>query len=177
VSKGLWDEPNKPIFDPDFWHRRLLWAAATGRGTFTAIYDTEQETWNRIQENTKSELVKLLKPGDRLLDAGCGYGAATECLPDGVTYVGVDCSWDMVDVARMRYPDREFLTADMRGLPFASSAFRWALCRSLRKMVVDNVGRPTWDTIQAELLRVADSLILLEYEDWCSSVEVIHGGV
>lgn len=174
---GLWDAPNKPVFDPDFWRRRLLWAAATGRGTFTAIYDTELETWEHIQSRTGRNLAHHLRHGDNLLDAGCGYGAACECVPDYANYTGVDCSPDLIEVARLRYPGQNFEVADLRSLPYQDGSFRWTLCRSLKKMIVDNLGTEAWGSVQAELLRVSHGLLVMEYEDYCSAVEVIRRGV
>ena len=66
-----------------------------------------------------------LRPGDRVLDAGCGSGRVTEQLlermgPDGGTVIALDGSPSMVDAARERlaaYGDRvEYVVADL-GLP------------------------------------------------------------
>jgi trans-aconitate 2-methyltransferase len=63
-----------------------------------------------------------LRPGDRVLDAGCGSGRVTEQLlermgPDGGTVVALDGSPSMVDAARERlaaYGDRvEYVVADL----------------------------------------------------------------
>ena len=170
---GLWDDPNKPVSDPAFWRKRLLWAAATGRGTHTAIYDIDRTVWNRIQAATRTVLASKLREGDSLLDAGCGYGAMADCLPPGVNYMGVDCSDDLIDVARMAHPEERFLTTDPRELPFLDGSFRWSVCRSVRKMVVDNVGEAQWRQMERELLRVSKQILVLEYEDVCRRVEVL----
>ena len=72
------------IDSPEYWHTRLLWACSTGRGTHTAVYDTDPDTWQCIQNDTKRILSQHLAPGMSLLDAGCGYGAAYSYLPDGI---------------------------------------------------------------------------------------------
>lgn len=164
-------EPKKPIDTTEFWRKRLLWACATGRGTHTAVYDTSPETWQFIQDDTKRLLENHLKPGMSLLDAGCGYGAASAYLPGNVTYCGVDMSPEMIEVARLAYRKREFHVADLRNLRTVCDAkgrprhFDFALCRSMRKMVRDNLGPEAWDAIESELLRVADRIIIIEYED------------
>lgn len=49
-----------------------------------------------------------LEPGDVVLDWGCGTGAFSEMLPDGVTYIGADISPAMIDRARQKHPGRQF---------------------------------------------------------------------
>jgi SAM-dependent methyltransferase len=46
------------------------------------------------------------RPGDRVLDLGCGTGALLEYLPDGISYVGVDADARYVDAARRRHGRR-----------------------------------------------------------------------
>jgi len=53
------------------------------------------------------------RPGDRLLDIGCGPGDVVDDLPD-VEYVGLDISERYIDNARARFGDRtSFLVADV----------------------------------------------------------------
>ena len=159
-------EERKPIADPRYWHQRLMWAAATGRGTHTAIYDTDGTTWQKIQNETKVVLHKYLVSGMSLLDAGCGYGAVSSYVPEGVRYVGLDLSPDLLEVARIAYPQAEFVLGNLASLPqFTGHQFDFSLCRSIRRMVIDNQGEAAWDAIAAELLRVSRSVILVEYED------------
>jgi SAM-dependent methyltransferase len=47
-----------------------------------------------------------LKPGDRLLDVGCGPAAILDVLPRDVSYEGFDLSADYIDAARRRYGTR-----------------------------------------------------------------------
>ena len=156
----------KPIDNPDFWKRRLYWASATGRGTHTAIYDIDPDTWIYIQNDTNRILKNHLTSGMKLLDAGCGYGAASAYLPSGVNYVGVDISPDLIEVARIAYPDRVFVLGDIRDLSqFGDGEFDYGLCRSIRKMILDNLGAGEWDKMSRELLRVCKRVILIEYED------------
>lgn len=49
-----------------------------------------------------------LRKGDSLLDYGCGTGALSELLPEGVKYLGVDTSPGMLNRAIREHPDREF---------------------------------------------------------------------
>ena len=46
------------------------------------------------------------KPGDRVVDLGCGLGAGIEYLPSGVFYVGVDISHEYIQAARDKFGGR-----------------------------------------------------------------------
>lgn len=59
-----------------------------------------------------------LRPGDRVLDAGCGGGAAFAVLRDAVgptgTVVGVDHSTRMLDLARQRVDEHRWANVELR---------------------------------------------------------------
>jgi trans-aconitate methyltransferase len=66
-------------------------------------------------------LVSLLdpRPGERILDLGCGTGQLTRAIADaGARVVGIDSSPGMVEAARAQYPDLEFVEADARSFSF-----------------------------------------------------------
>lgn len=66
-------------------------------------------------------LVDLLapKPGERILDLGCGTGALTsEIAARGAEIVGVDRSGEMIAQAKKKYPELRFEVADARALRF-----------------------------------------------------------
>lgn len=66
-------------------------------------------------------LVDLLdpRPGERVLDVGCGSGELTRAIADrGARVVGVDASPDMIAAARQGFPDLEFAVADARTMRF-----------------------------------------------------------
>src|SRR5438094_3524788 len=54
----------------------------------------------------------VFRPGDKIVDAGCGTGSALEFLPS-VTYFGFDPSPDYIRAAQSRYGSRgRFLCGD-----------------------------------------------------------------
>jgi trans-aconitate methyltransferase len=66
-------------------------------------------------------LVELLaaRPGERILDLGCGTGHLTARLAEaGAVVVGLDSSADMLAQARSAYPRLEFVQADARDFHF-----------------------------------------------------------
>ncbi|MGY0235804.1 class I SAM-dependent methyltransferase [Longispora urticae] len=77
------------------------------------------------------------RPGERILDVGCGCGGTTAELAAAVgptgTAVGLDLSVDMVRAAAERFPGPRFLAADIEtvpevpGAPFDAAYSRMAL--------------------------------------------------
>ena len=60
-----------------------------------------------------SDLIPLLdlKPGEKILDVGCGTGQLTDRIAEtGATVVGIDSSESMVAQARVNFPAIEFRT-------------------------------------------------------------------
>lgn len=59
-----------------------------------------------------------VRPGGTVLDLGCGMGdpIARHLIDRGFRVVGVDGAPTMIDLCRTRFPDSEWLVADMREL-------------------------------------------------------------
>lgn len=120
-------------------------------GEYDAWYDTARGRW--IGEAEYSLILKQLKPkpGDHLLDVGCGTGWFTRKfsgLP-GVKITGVDIDQDALAFARAHDHLSNYATADARHLPFEDEQFDsvvsiTALC------FVDH-----WETALSEIVRVA----------------------
>ncbi|RKQ91090.1 methyltransferase family protein [Solirubrobacter pauli] len=73
-------------------------------------------------------LLDLVRPGDRVLDVGCGPGTLAAAAADrGAQVTGVDLAEGMVAEARRRHPGLTFLQADAEALPFPDGAFDVAL--------------------------------------------------
>jgi trans-aconitate 2-methyltransferase len=70
------------------------------------------------------ELVSLLapKPGERILDLGCGTGQLTAAITAfGATVIGSDRSLAMLQEARRNYPPLPFAAVDATALPYDGS--------------------------------------------------------
>jgi ubiquinone/menaquinone biosynthesis C-methylase UbiE len=81
---------------------------------------------DRVRPGWEDELDALRRtlqalPPARTLDVACGTGFLTRHLPGEV--VGLDQSETMIEVARQRVPDAEFVIADALELPFLDLSF------------------------------------------------------
>lgn len=65
-----------------------------------------------------------LTENDLLLDAGCGSGLFSNMtITTGARVVGVDAAPGLLEVARRRNPDNNFLEEDLETLPFTAGSF------------------------------------------------------
>jgi ubiquinone/menaquinone biosynthesis C-methylase UbiE len=70
-------------------------------------------------------LLAHMRPGDRVLDLGCGAGEFTRVAADaGTTVTGSDIAQAAISRARQRHPDLDFRPMPIDGaLPFADNEF------------------------------------------------------
>jgi SAM-dependent methyltransferase len=89
------------------------------------LYQRKASDW--IESRARSRLIEkpwldrfraLLPPAAPILDIGCGSAApmAAYLIELGHSVVGVDSSPAMIEVCQGRFPDQEWIVADMRGL-------------------------------------------------------------
>lgn len=86
-------------------------------GDSAEFYDL---TYSKARGNGSKERTarKYLSEGDKVLDLACGTGIVTERLEDDYDVTGVDISRDMIEVARNKDLESDFIQADMTDLPF-----------------------------------------------------------
>ena len=66
----------------------------------------------------------VVRPGDRVLDAACGTGdLAVIAAKSGATVTGLDFSPRMLERARRKAPQLEWVQGDLLALPFADATF------------------------------------------------------
>jgi len=159
-------EKHKPVDTPDFWKTRIKEAIDVG-SLRHAVYRVPESMWLEVTDHHKMILAENIDPDSMVLDAGCGYGRASEFIdvnPEvGGGYMGVDISPDFIQFAGQLYPDKDFMVGDLTDLPFKDKTFDYAVCISVMIMVVQNLGWSKWEQIQNELLRVSRNIICLEY--------------
>jgi len=144
----------KPVDKIEFWKERLGYPEIR-----YSVYLTNKDDWDLINK-THKEILKELR--GKVLDAGCGYGRASEWIED---YTGIDFSPDFIEKAKELYPDKDFRIADLKDLPFKDKEFDWAFCISVKKMIQANLGEDIWDIMEKELKRVAKKVLILEYSE------------
>jgi len=72
---------------------------------------------------------QYVENGERILDLGCGNGRLVELFKDKqVEYVGVDGSEKLIEIAKKKYPGRNFQVADALNLPFPNNYFDKIFC-------------------------------------------------
>jgi len=65
-----------------------------------------------------------LRPGQTVLDAGCGSGAFLRAAADhGAVVSGIDASEALLAIARERVPDADLSLGDLQHLPYADDTF------------------------------------------------------
>lgn len=158
-----------PINTTEFWKERIEKSKDYG-DIHHSVYISTDRLWKKIAEEHLKILTREVDPTWDVLDAGCGYGRSAAWFSPQ-RYTGVDFSPDFIKQAQERFKDHKFIQADLARLPFADSQFDIAFCISIKAMVIGNLGEEAWQKMEAELLRVADKVILLEYE--CSDLYTI----
>src|SRR5688572_12135994 len=104
-----------PTFiDREFWRLRIVDAINNGQ-IHQCIYLTDIGTWNKIQDESREIIQKVIKRNESILDVGCGMGYLTKCLPVGYSpllYTGVDSSPDLIALARIYHPGYKYDVCD-----------------------------------------------------------------
>lgn len=157
-----------PVDKESFWKQRIEDSKKYG-DIHHAVYISSMPLWKNIEAAHKEILAPYANK--RVLDAGCGYGRCASWFTD---YVGVDLSPDLLEIAWKNNPDKTFIEARLEKLPLEDKAFDMAFCISIKAMIIGNLGEKSWEPIEKELLRVADEVLLLEYEN-PSEFEILRG--
>lgn len=149
------------VDDTEFWKQRLE-DAKRHENLSESVYQVSQYEMGKIDTAHKKLLEDLISSGQKVLDAGCGYGRNAEWF-DPENYVGVDFSPDFIREARILHPEYKFIQANLKKLPFKRHEFDVALCISVRHMIKYYLGDKEWEEMEKELRYVAKHLIFLEY--------------
>lgn len=92
---------------------------------YDAWYDTPRGRWIGETEYALAARLLAARPGDTLLDVGCGTGWFTRrAAADGLVVTGLDPNPTWLDYARARSsPALSWVEGDARALPFADASF------------------------------------------------------
>lgn len=157
------------ILDPNYWRQRLENVRKEGLPLHHAIFKLNTSSWEAIEQKHREILAHHIKPTDKVLDVGCGWGRLLTLMPEDWRgcYIGVDVSPDFIALAKERHPNYHFITGDIRkwerswGLD-ETIKMDWAVLISIRPMVQRNTG--VWSECEAAIRKVARKLLYLEYD-------------
>jgi len=94
----------------------------------------------------------------KLLDVGCGTGhqylTLRKLLPT-FEYLGVDKTQKMVDFAKRRFPDADFIHGDIHDLPFPDRSWPIVYCRHVLAHL------PSYKRALTELARVCSDCLII----------------
>lgn len=151
---------SSPVNELIFWKERIDAAKKNGKLHYS-VYIANDVLWQNIFKIHKEILSREVKPTDKVLDAGCGYGRMSTLFSNG--YTGVDFSYDFIHEAQKLYPNKKFVVADLTSLPFLNKHFDVGFCISIKAMIISNLGQEAWEPMEKELKRVCKKLLILEY--------------
>ena len=156
-----------PISDPKYWKARLALHESDAYNIHRSIYDVSFEEWRHIQHCHEIVLRSEIKPHMVILDAGCGYGALMDILPELKEYIGIDIASAFIRYAKkyVKRPNFRYLVRNLKNLPFKDNHFDISICRSMEGMVRQHLGDSEWNAIERELLRVSKRLLKLGYSN------------
>jgi ubiquinone/menaquinone biosynthesis C-methylase UbiE len=125
------------------------WYLALGR--FDAL---DRPQWDNELHALEATIADL--PPARTLDVACGTGFLTRHLPGEIT--GLDASAAMLEIARERVPDGEFVQADALELPFEDGSFERVFTGHFYGHLVDEARVQFLD----EARRVGEELVVVD---------------
>ena len=180
------------VTNPAYWSKRLERVIIQYKGDLSLaekqgnlhhiVYLDDRDKWLAIEKQHRNILQQYIKPGQWILDGGCGWGRLYNLLPEEWRmnkysgYIGVDICPSLIQVARnWNYVDpkissmtpqavRGFAVMDLRNLSYSSNCFDWAVLISIKPMIERNLGIEFWQGIEKELKRVSSNILLLEYD-------------
>ncbi len=96
---------------------------------YNLIAEDWSKTRNFVSPKEKEWFLRYIFVGDRVLDLGCGNGRFFEIFNDKkVDYTGVDFSERLIEIAKNKYPNGNFLVSSAFNLPFPDNLFDRVLC-------------------------------------------------
>lgn len=125
-------------------------------GDFEGAYRDVDEVWpsQHAIGGAKFRLVRsYLRPGDRVLDIGCGYGDFVSALrQEGIEASGIEISASAVAKGRERHGDLPLIAHDIQsGIPFPDGHFRVVVMFGVLWFILDSL-----DGVLSEIRRVLD---------------------
>lgn len=94
-----------------------------------SIVDAYISSFSQVVDNTFPHHLAAISAPSHVLDLCCGQGTLTaEIAKHGHSVTGLDFSKAMLNIARSKSPEIEFLEGDAQALPFADNSFDAVTC-------------------------------------------------
>ena len=150
-----------------YWLERMI-QARISRDDHQAIFHTDKDTWAHIQGTQARILTNLVPKGSTVIDVGCGAGFLFECMPAGITYLGIDLNPYLIEWAKRKYEKFEnatFKIMDAKDLAnIESSQFDWSVSRAVVGGCGVYAGYDIAQIIKNETLRVSVRSVFFGYD-------------
>jgi ubiquinone/menaquinone biosynthesis C-methylase UbiE len=133
-----------------------------------------------VHEKAMKSFIKKIKPGEKVLDFGCGIGRMLEYdLFLNADYYGVDISSEMIRKAKQKWvnrPHTNFYVTDGISLPFESKTFDYVISTWVFQHIIEDDKFKKLITELAKLLRNNGSLLFIEQIRDIENVEIHEDG-
>jgi ubiquinone/menaquinone biosynthesis C-methylase UbiE len=132
-------------------------------------------------ERAIKSFIKEIKPGEKVLDFGCGMGRILEYdLFQNTDYYGVDISSEMIKNARQKWKNRPhtsfyFYNDNGISLPFEHETFDYVISTWVFQHIVEDNKLEELITELARLLRPNGALLFIEQIRGNEYVEMFNG--
>ena len=135
-----------------------------------ASYDNIASEFSSTRARFWEELVFLGEhavPQMQVVDVGCGNGRFYDILKERqISYTGIDNSAMLIQEAKKRHPDINFIVADATALPFEDSAFNLAYSFAVIHHIPSNKLREKFVQEVARVLHTGDTFIITSWYLW-----------
>ena len=115
---------------------------------YRKIFEAEESHWwFRGMRSISAALLgeRLLRPGQSVLDAGCGTGGFLRWAIDRGSFAaaaGVDLASTAIALAKERLPEADLQTAALKSLPYPDASFDLVISNDvLQHIQIDDVGQ------------------------------------
>ena len=149
----------RPVDNINYWKERLELAKKQGHLHYS-VYLAVDHLWNRVHDIHMEILKREIKPTDKVLDIGCGYGRMSPYFDH---YTGIDFSPDFIKEAKELHPGKKFIKGRIEKMRFKDKQFDVGFAISMKAMIVGNLGEAVWQPMEEECKRVCKKVLLLEY--------------
>jgi len=110
---------------------------------------------------------KYLNKGEKILDLGCGNGRLLDFLKDkNIIYTGVDNSEKLIEIAKIKNPQANFLAADSLNLPFQDNYFDKIFSIAVLHHIPSVYFRKCFMEEAKRVLRPGGILIIIVWNLW-----------